>query len=246
MGRWLREYSLMLKWQMLSNKPMLPLYLVVEALVAVGFVVGIGYLIPDINPQSAMYLITGAPVLILLMIGLVMVPQMVSLARKAGTFDYIWSLPVPRSCFLAADTTVWIVITVPGVILALLIGSWHYSFSLNVSPFVVPVFLLVTLTGISIGYAMSHAVPKPELTMLVSQVLVFFILIFSPIHYPIEQLPGWLASTHRVLPFTYMADLMRGYLTGKPPVDAGLAFAVVGTWCVLASGITFFAVKRRR
>ncbi|MDD5667651.1 MAG: ABC transporter permease, partial [Actinomycetota bacterium] len=74
MGRWLREYSLMLKWQMLSNKPMLPLYLVVEALVAVGFVVGIGYLIPDINPQSAMYLITGAPVLILLMIGLVMVP----------------------------------------------------------------------------------------------------------------------------------------------------------------------------
>ncbi len=245
MGRWLRDYPLMLKWQMLSNTPMLALMFIVEALIAVGYVIGFGYIIPNITSQSAMYLITGAPVLILLMVGLVLVPDVVSMARKEGTFEYLWSLPVPRSCFIAADATVWTVITLPGVLLALIVGSWHYHLSLHVSPMVVPTFLLVTLTGIFIGYALAHSVPKPEITMVISQILVFFILIFSPIYYPIEQLPNWLASIHRVLPFKYMADLMRGYLTGKPPSDVGLAFAVVGAWCVASLIVAFVAVKRR-
>jgi ABC-2 type transport system permease protein len=245
MGRWLRDYPLMLKWQMLSNTPMLVLMFVVEGLIAVGYVIGFGYIIPNISAQSAMYLITGAPVLILLMVGLVLVPQVVSMARKEGTFEYIWSLPVPRSCFMAADATVWMVITLPGVLLAVIVGAWHYHFSLHVSPLVVPTFLLVTLTGIFIGYALAHSVPKPEITMVLSQILVFFVLIFSPIYYPIEQLPNWLASIHRVLPFKYMADLMRGYLTGKPPSNVGLAFAVVGAWCAASMIVASIAVKRR-
>src|SRR4030042_7119553 len=223
MGRWLRDYPLMLKWQMLSNTPMLVLMFVVEALIAVCYVIGFGYIIPTITAPAAMFLITGAPVLILLMVGLVLVPDVVSMARKEGTYEYIWSLPVPRSCFMAADATVWTAITLPGVLLAVVVGAWHYHFSLHVSPLVVPTFLLVTLTGIFIGYAMAHTVPKPEITMVLSQVLVFFILIFSPIYYPIEQLPNWLASLHRVLPFKYMADLMRGYLPGQSPSDVGLA-----------------------
>ena len=75
MGRWLRDYPLMLKWQMLSNTPMLALMFIVEALIAVGYVIGFGYIIPNITSQSAMYLVTGAPVLILLMVGLVLVPD---------------------------------------------------------------------------------------------------------------------------------------------------------------------------
>ena len=234
MGRWVRD-----------NTPRLVLMFIVEALIAVGYVIGFGYIIPNITTQSAMYLITGAPVLILLMVGLVLVPQVVAMARKEGTFEYLWSLPVPRSCFMAADATVWTAITLPGVILALVVGSWHYHFALHVSPMVVPTFLLVTLTGIFIGYAVAHSVPKPEIAGVISQVLVFVILIFSPIYYPIEQLPNWLASIHRVLPFYYMANLMRGYLTGKTPASVGLAFAVVGAWCAAALIVAFVAIKRR-
>ena len=52
-------------------------------------------------------------------------------------------------------------------------------------------------------------------------------MLFSPVLYPPEQLPGWLAMLHRGLPLQYTADLSRGTLTDLD-VDLGLSFAVVG------------------
>ena len=103
----LRKYALMVKWQALSNKPMLPLYTAVEVMIAVGFIIGLGFFYPEIDPTTAKFLTTGAPTIILLMVGLVVVPQMVAMARVEGTFDYMWSLPVPRMIYIAADATIW-------------------------------------------------------------------------------------------------------------------------------------------
>ncbi len=36
---------------------------------------------------------------------------------------------------------------------------------------------------------------------------------FSPIAFPIENFPGWLAAAHRVLPFWHMANVVRALLT---------------------------------
>jgi ABC-2 type transport system permease protein len=242
---WLRSYGLMLKWQALSNRPMLPLYVAIEVMIAVGFVIGLGFFYPEIEPTIAKFLTTGAPTLILLMVGLVVVPQMVAMARTEGTFDYIWSLPVPRMIYVAADATIWILVALPGVILALVIGAFYHDFGLEVSPLVVPALLLVALTGILIGYAIAHGAPKPEMAHVLTQIIVFAIMLFSPVLYPVEQLPGWLSALHRVLPIQYMADLSRGTLTDLD-VNLGLAFLVVGAWCAVAFLITYALVRRRR
>lgn len=246
MFQWLRSYRLMLQWQALSNKPMLPIYLVIEAMIAIGFVIGVGFLIPDIDPSSAKLLSTGVPTLILLSVGLVVVPHMVATAKTEGTFDYMWSLPVPRMAYLMADATIWLLVSLPGVVLALVIGSVYYDFDLQVSPLVVPAFLLAALTGIFVGYAIAHVSPKPQLTILLTQFFIFAILIFSPIHYPIEQLPGWLAELHRFLPMKYMADITRGTVTEGEVGGLGLAFTAVGAWCVIGFAITYAVVRRRR
>jgi ABC-2 type transport system permease protein len=245
MSSWLRSYALMLKWLALSNKPLIPLEIAVEVMIAVGFVIGVSYFIPNLDPVSAKYLTTGAPALIILMVGLVLVPQMVALGRKEGTFDYVWSLPIPRMVYVFADATVWVGSTLPGVILALAIGGPYHGFSLQVSPLVVPAFLLVALSGIFIGYAMAHGAPRPEMAHVATQVLVFVIMLFSPVVYPVEQLPAWLAAVHRILPFKYMADLSRGTLTDLE-VNLGPAFAVVGAWCLGGFILTYALVRRRR
>ncbi|MDD5703379.1 MAG: hypothetical protein PHU23_15200, partial [Dehalococcoidales bacterium] len=108
MKQLLCSYGLMLKWQALSNKPILPLNLIVQLMIAVGFIVGIGFFYQEISPDIAKYLTTGAPTISLLMVGLVLIPQVVAVARTEGTFDYIWSLPVPRLAYVAADATIWI------------------------------------------------------------------------------------------------------------------------------------------
>ena len=241
----LRNYRLMLKWQALSSKTILPISLVVQMMIAVGFVIGLGFLYPRITPDIAKFLTTGAPTIGLLMVGLVLVPQMVAKSKTEGTFDYIWSLPVPRMVFVAADATIWLLVSLPGVILSLVLGAAYYHFGLHVSPLVIPAILLISLSGIFLGYSIAHGVPNPKMTQLITQIFVFVIMIFSPIMFPASQLPGWLASVHKYLPIQYMADLSRGTLTDLH-ANLGLAFAVVGGWCLLGLVVTCVLVRRRR
>jgi ABC-2 type transport system permease protein len=243
--RLLRSYGLMLKWQALSNRPLLPLNLVVQLMIAAAFIVGIGFFYPEITPSTAKYLTTGAPTISLLMVGLVLVPQVVAMARTEGTFDYMWSLPVPRLVYVAADATIWVLVSLPGVILSLVLGSAYYHFGLQIKWLAVPAILLIAMTGIFVGYCIAHGAPKPQMAQLATQVIVFGIMVFSPVMYPAEQLPHWLAMVHKVLPVEYMADLSRGTLTDLK-VDLGLSFAVVGAWCVVGLVVTSLLIRRRR
>lgn len=245
MTRVLRSYGLMLKWQALSSQTVLPLTLIVQLMIAAGFIIGIGFFYPEMTPETAKYLTTGAPTITLLMIGVVLVPQMVAMSRSAGTFDYMWSLPVPRLVYVAADATVWVVVSLPGVILSLILGAVYFDFALELSWLAIPAVLLISLTGVFIGYSIAHVVPKPELATLATQVIVFLIMLFSPVMYPASQLPGWMETIHKFFPVVYMADLSRGTLTDLH-VDLGRAFAVVGAWCVLGLIVTALLVRRRR
>jgi ABC-2 type transport system permease protein len=241
----LRSYGLMLKWQALSNSSILPINLIVQLMIAVGFIIGIGFFYPEMTPATAKYLTTGAPTISLLTVGLVLVPQVVAMGRIAGTFEYMWSLPVPRLVYVAADATIWILVSLPGVILSLILGAIYFHFGLQISLLVIPAVALIAMTGTFIGYSIAHAAPKPEIATLATQVIIFAIMLFSPIMYPMSQLPDWLAAIHRVLPVKYMADLMRGTLTDLP-VDLGTAFAVVGGWCVFGLVMTSLLVRRRQ
>jgi ABC-2 type transport system permease protein len=241
----LYKYQLMVKWQALSSKTILPIGLVVQLMIAVGFVIGLGFLYPSITPNIAKFLTTGAPVISLLMVGLVLVPQMVASSKTEGTFDYIWSLPVPRMVYVAADATIWLLVALPGVILSLILGAAYYHFGLHISWLVIPAMALISISGIFLGYSIAHGVPDPKITQWITQIFVFFIMIFSPIMFPLEQLPSWLATVHKFLPIKYMADLSRGTLTDLN-VNLGLAFAVVGAWCLLGLIVTCMLVRRRR
>ena len=75
MLRWFRSYFLMVKWVFLSYRPWLSLFFAVEICIAIAFIYGISYFYPVITPEVAKYIITGAPTIILLTTGFVMLPQ---------------------------------------------------------------------------------------------------------------------------------------------------------------------------
>ena len=60
MRRMLSSYVLMMKWQMLSAKIVLPFVLVIQLIIAVGTVFGLGFMYPNIDTLSAKYIVTGA------------------------------------------------------------------------------------------------------------------------------------------------------------------------------------------
>jgi ABC-2 type transport system permease protein len=242
---WFQSYRLLLKWQGLKFKTILPFVIVGQFFTGIGTVIGLGYLMPGIDSQTAMFLVTGGPTLSLITLGLVMVPQMVAQAKTGGMLDYMRSFPVPRMAYLAADLTIWLLSTLPGVVLALVVGSLRYDFDLQFSPLILPAFTLIVLMATSVGYAIAVLSPKAELVGVLTNLIIFSLFLFSPINFPVERLPNWLETIHRFLPVKYAADAVRGALVPGHSDGMALALAVLGVWCLAGLTINYLAATRR-
>jgi ABC-2 type transport system permease protein len=242
--RALTDYGLLVQWQARKISWLLALIIGVQTVLAVGIIVGFGFLFPEVDPDTALFLSTGAPTLLLLVIGLVLVPQMVSEAKNEGTYDWMRALPVPRMAFLAADATVWFLSMLPGLVVALVVARWHYDLALSISPLVVIAVLLVGLTATGVGYAIASFVP-PMITLLLTNLLLFVALMFSPVNFPAERLPGWLQAAHQILPITAMADVMRATLA-QDNFDLTVGpFLVLAIWCAIGFTASHVAMNRR-
>jgi ABC-2 type transport system permease protein len=240
----LLSYRLLVTWQARRMRMFLPLGIVVQALFALGIVAGYPLLFPTIDRTTVLYLATGAPVIALITMGLVAVPQLVAAAKTEGTLAYMRSLPIPRVVYLLADMTVWLAVVLPGVVFAVIIASIRFGLDLEISPLVVPAVVLVALTATSIGYALATLLP-PMVANMASQVLVIFILMFSPLNFPADRLPDWLAAIHSVLPIQAMGEVMRGTLASNSfPITFG-SFALLGAWCVASFAATSVVMTRR-
>ena len=240
----LPSYLLLIRWQTLRLKGFLPLAMVVQGLFAIGIVAGYPLLFPELDTMTMLFLATGAPAITLITVGLVAVPQVVSQAKTQGTLEYMRSLPVPRMVYLLADLTVWLAIIMPGLVFALVVASLRFDLTLDVSPLVVPALLLVALTASSVGYAMACVLP-PMVAVLLTQVLVVFVLMFSPLNFPAERLPGWLQAVHSVLPIQAMGEVIRGTLAGGTfPLTAG-PFLLLVAWCAGGLGVAYLTLRRR-
>ena len=188
-AHWLRSFWLMLIWELKSTRIVLPIAIVVQILIGGGMIVGYGFLLGDIPASVAVYMATGVTVVSMITIGLVLYPQIIAVQKQSGIYDYLFSLPVPRTTSIAAGLVVSCLIALPGMFVALGVAWWRWDLPFNVKPTVLPAIVLILLTAASIGYALAHAIPKPQVTGLVTQVLVFFIILFSPLAFPPERLP---------------------------------------------------------
>lgn len=242
---WFQGFAAMLRWELTNMRLLLPITVMVQILAGAGLVIGFGLLIEDMPTPAALFLSTGAVVITLILVGLIMGPQLVAQQKLEGSYDFVWSLPVARSAASAAWLTLNFVIAVPGMLAALLVAVWRYDLTFSISPRVVPAVVLTLLTGSMLGHAMAHAIPKPEITQLLSQILIFGIFGFSPISFPAENLPEWLATFHRYLPFESMAIVVRDALTEGLVSGVARAYLVLVVWTALAAGISGAVLRRR-
>ena len=239
-----RGFFLLLRWQYLRQRQLVPILAAVQVFLAVGVVYGLSYLIPHIDTNTALYLTTGAPTLTLILIGLSVVPGEVTLSRLSGHYEYVTALPVGRLAPPLADVTFWLVSALPGMVISLVVAGLRFHLHLKISPVVVPAVLLVAMTASAAGYAMA-AVLKPQIVQQMTSFLSVLLLLFSPINFPISRLPGWLQVVQRGLPVKYMADLIRYSLTGRFASGIGLTVAVLALWCAGSLVLTARVALRR-
>jgi ABC-2 type transport system permease protein len=243
---WYQSLGAMLRWYLTSMRLLLPLFVVVQMLVAAGFSVGISFFFEEITSEAALFLGTGASIIALILAGVVVAPQLIADEKDAGTYDFTWSLPVPRS----ANITAWVLLNafigVPSMLAALLIADWRLGLDFNITWTIVPAVVLALTCGTLIGSAMAHAIDRTSITQLLSQVLAFGILGFTPITYPLENLPAWLGSLHQALPFYHMGVVIRHGLTDGPGEGIRVSYGIVLGWTLAAAVLTAVVVGRRK
>lgn len=239
-----QQTLLLTQWQFRRQATMLPLLVVVQVFLAIATILGFGLVIGDPPPEQALYLATGAPTITLVMVGLVMTPQMLSQSRTEGSLDWMRTLPVPRGSFLVSDLLVWTLIALPGMVLGIVTGVLRFDVDLSPAPWLVPAALLVSLTAAAVGYGMASLL-KPTLAMLMTQVLVFVILLFTPVSFPADRMPGWLQTAHEWFPFEPMAQLIRSGLAHDTFSMPGRSLAVLLAWCAASVAGATWALRRR-
>jgi ABC-2 type transport system permease protein len=229
MRHWPRSFALLFKWNILRIRHEILIFVALQTVIAGGVVIGFSFLIPEVDPVSALYLTTGAMTVSLILVGMVLTPQIVAQRKEKGLLDYQRSMPVPRMALLASDAAVWTLIALPGLVVTLLVARARFDLDVAVSPWVVPAIVLVSAGGAAIGYGLAYAV-KPVLVGLVTNLIVIVALMFSPVNYPAERLPGWAQTTHEWLPFQYMAQAVRETVDQPAAGVSVLPFIVLAVW----------------
>jgi ABC-2 type transport system permease protein len=245
-ANWLHAYRAMLRWDMTNTRLLVPILTIAQAISGAGLVLGFGLLIPSLPPLVAAYLVTGAAVVTLIMVGAAVGPQLVAQQKMEGSYDFMWSLPVPRSAAAMSWLTLNAIIAIPGMVAALVAGALRFDVRFAITPMVIPAVLITIVSGTLLGYALSHAIPKPEVTMLISQILIFLIFGFAPIAFPADNLPSWMATTHQYLPFVHMANIIRASLVDGIATDVGHSYLVLAIWSVVAIAVSGAVLRRRK
>jgi ABC-2 type transport system permease protein len=242
---WFGAFAAMVRWEVSNMRLLLPLTAMVQALSGAGLVLGFGLLLDEVSEETALFLSTGAVVITLVLVGLILGPQLVAQQKMSGSYDFLASLPVPKSAASAAWITLNVALALPGMVTALLVAMWRYDVTFTISWSVIPAVALTLITGTLLGLAMSHAIPKPEVTQLVSQILIFAIFGFSPIAFPAENLPAWLATMHDYLPFGHMANVVRDAFTTGLAENVPTSYAILVLWALGAAALSTFVLRRR-
>jgi ABC-2 type transport system permease protein len=243
---WLHGYWRMFVWDLVNLRLLIPGLTVLMICTGAGFVLGIGLFFRQIPQTAAVYVATGVPIVNLLSISLILEPQMVAEQRAGGSYEFLRSMPVPRSMMAMAWYTVSLIPAIPAIVVALAVGVARYHFQLHVTPMIVPAILATSFTGMLMGYALAHGVRNPMITQMASVMLIFVIFGFSPIMFPASQLPHWLAVVNRWLPFESMTTVVRSALVRGIATEVGRAYAVLAAWSVVCGLIAARAVGHRR
>jgi ABC-2 type transport system permease protein len=241
----LRNYVTLVRMQLQMWRDQFVFMLIVQAAFTIGIVLGFGYIIPDISKTAAFYLTTGTATQAVVTVGLVMLPQILSQAKAEGRLDYFLSLPISREAYLFSQVTIVAVIAVPGAVAAIAFGAWYYDLTLHISPLILVVVPLSILSLAGFGVMIAMVSPYQQLTNIITQLVIFYVLLFAPVLIPQSQLPWLLRHTADFMPPTYSADGIRATVTNLPGTHLARSLIVMTGFGLASVAISSFAIRRR-
>jgi ABC-2 type transport system permease protein len=240
-----RQFADLVRLNLLMNRNEIWFIGMIQVVLTVSFVLGFGYFMRPISEVQALYLTTGIATNTVVMVALVGLPNVLSHGKAEGRLDYYLTLPVSREIYLAAQVAYVALTALPGVAFAVWFGAWHYDLPLVYDPIVIVVVVVGILSLAGVGIAIGVLSPQPQLTNALTNLTVFYVLLFAPVLLPKEQLPALLRHFSVAMPPTYVADAMRGALTELPGTHLARSLWVMAGFTAGSIALSAATIRRR-
>ena len=234
----------LIKWSLIRHKFYIPIFVLVQIILTFAIIYGFLFITNANDKVTQSYLCTGAIAINVIAVTCVLAPQIVSEAKQNGIYDYQKTLPVSRVGILLSDLLIWGFLCLPGILSSLLISKFGFGLDIFLSLIALVSIILIIFALLSLGFAIAYVFPS-NIVSLMTQLIMFGGLMFSPIIFPVERLPRWITNFYQYLPFVPSSQLIRANLFHLEQVGVQ-QFVVLGIWAILSFTLSLLTLTRRK
>jgi len=142
--------------------------------------------------------------------GMIGLPVALSVYREQGILRRFRAAPITPSLILGTQVSANLLISLVGILFLVIAGVVVYSLILPVAP--VSVFLAIIISGLSflsVGFVLASLVPTSSAAQAVGMAFYFPMMFLSGAALPQQMLPDGLVEFSRLLPLTYVVNLIQ-------------------------------------
>ncbi len=168
---------------------------------------GLGYLDQSVPAYMA---------IIIAIVGLTAVPITSTIRREAGVLRRFSATPLRPLTYFLTDVLVPFLMTLLGILLLVLVGTvvFHVRFEGNLFSLLGGI-ILGACAFFSLGYALVGLVSNARAVVVISNVVLYPLMIFSGAMVPLEVMPDTVRTISRYSPLTHLVALLRGLWFGQ-------------------------------
>lgn len=233
------------RWSLFRHKYLFLSFTIIQVVFVLAVLFGFSLLIGVLDEREQERMTIGALQLAATAVGCTICGQLVSQSIDEGVLEYQKNLPVPRPSILLNDFLVWTLVSIPGIIAGCIVGVCSFDLEIQISFYTILLFLLCCLSAISIGFFIALCLPSGGVTV-VGQLIMFIVMLFTPILYPRERLPSFLVQIQEFLPFLPLNDLLQTYVFGIDNANVVQDVLIVLYWLLICCIGSIWALSKRR
>ena len=194
--------------------------------------VGLGLFAANSGREALGYVLTGNMVMSLLFGTVGHVSSNFAYMRVVGTLDYLATLPLHRIALILATVVAFLCLSIPPAIVTLALGAVVLGVPLALSPWLIVVLPLISVTLCGLGALIGILCRTPEEVGSVSTLTTFVLVALGPVIFPASRLPEVINVVSLLSPATYAASALRQVVLAMPDripleVDMGVLVAVM-------------------
>jgi ABC-2 type transport system permease protein len=236
--KFLVDFKFLLLEQMLQIRVTWYWHVLFGLVLPVALVFGFGRIGSGTQDRaSLLYVISGAAIFAVANDGLYKMATRIAIMRKEGIMLYYASLPISRFALMSALLVSRLVITLPGMLVPIVFGMAIYNVQFEFSPWIVVLLPLTALVLSALGMALGVLIENLEMIQMVTNMLVFLLVMGAPVFIPMSALPVPLQVIGLLLPPTYAAAALRMALSGNINGEFFLYMAILAAMLPVSFGL---------